>query len=194
MQRAQSVPVLASSSHRAPRDREARNRTVKSNGCGADSPSSWQQLHEIRSKLMNTQIFFEPTVEITIWKGHLYAGVWWHPHNAPLAILRPENWHTTLLRCWHPDGAAEVYEPYLVAWNELLTDMLRMLVRPKADVWGLVPVWLRIPPWRKSYTFGVPTEVLPICEILQKMLATLCHSVGYDAADVREDEFHISWN
>ena len=189
MQRSSSLPVAS----RAQRDRGERNRTVRTNGAGGDSPSGWQQLGEIRSTLMNTQLFFEPKVLIEIWKGHVYAGIWWHPCKPPQSVLRPECWHTTLLRCWRPLGAAEVFENHLEAWKELLTDMMNMLLHRQADVWGLVPVWLRVPPWRKSWTFGVPLELLPLCEVLQRMLAALCRSIS-DEADVHDDEFHISWN
>ena len=191
-QRSQSAPVLAS--REALNNREARNRTVRTTGCGPESPTSWQQLSEIRCILMNTQLWFRPEVKLEIWKGHLYAGVWWQPYNAPLSILRPENWHTTLLRCWHPLGAAKVFDKHLELWMELLTQMMHEMLNSKYDIWGRVPVWLRSPPWRQSWTFGVPLEVIPLCEILQKMLTAMCQAVSDDQADLVVDEFHISWN
>ena len=173
MPRSSSLPLLLQNSAQARRgsDREARNRTSRTNGCGGDSPTSWQQLGEIRSVLMNTQLHFQPKLLLEVWKGHLYAGIWWHTCKPPPSILRPEFWHTTLLRCWHPQGARHIFEGHLVAWEELLSDMTHTMLHPQEDVWGMVPVWLRIPPWRKSWTFGVPSEVQQTCTILQKMLA-----------------------
>ena len=192
MQRSSSAPCLRSRARRSS-DREARNRTSRTNGCGGSSPTSWTQLAEIRADLMNTRLFFSPKVLLELWKGHLYCGIWWHPRTPPQSILKPENWHTTLLRCWHPHGARLVFEHHLEAWKDRLSDMMGTMLLPQEDVWGMVAVWLRVPPWRKSWTFGVPEEVLPTCEILQKMLAALCRSIS-DLSDVHEDEFHISWN
>ena len=144
---------------------------------------------------MTTELFFRPDVRVSIWKGHLYAGIWWCPLLPPLALLQPERLHTTLIRCWHPwrYGVEWPFIPLVRGWQHTMTQMLNQLLQHQRDARGAVSAWLRCPPWKKSWTFGVPIEVLPICEILQKMLAALCRSVSSEA-DVHEDEFHISWN
>ena len=176
-------------------DRSTRNRVALTNGCGGSSPTSWKQLNAIRVKLMLTMLFFLPQVKVELWKGHVYAAVWWHPHLPPLSVMRPDKWHTTLVRCWPRGPASALFTAELLAtWTTLLQSMLDQLLLPRRR-WdtNTVGAWLRSPPWRKSYTFGVPYEVLPTCSVLQSMLAELCRSVC-PASDVAAHDFHISWN
>ena len=176
----------------AERGNRKTTRVALTNGCGENSPTSWKQLNDIRSKLMLTMLFFLPLVSVELWKGHIYAAIWWHPQMPPLSVMRPDKWHTTLVRCWstHPSFTAEL----LADWTQLMQSMLNQLLLPRRR-WdtNAVGVWLRSPPWRKSYTFGVPYEVLPTCTVLQTMLAALCRSVS-PTAQVAAHEFHISWN
>ena len=172
-------------------ERSDRTRVALTNGCGECSPTAWKQLSAIRSNLMLTMLFFLPVVNIEFWKGHIYAAVWWHPQLPPLSVMRPDKWHTTLVRCW---STSPLFTAQLLAdWTTLLQIMLNHMLQSRRRSDNTVGVWLRSPPWRKSYTFGVPFEVLQSCNVLQSMLSALCRSTC-PASHVADDEFHISWN
>ena len=63
------------------------------------SPRAQDRLAERRRKLLNTRHIMYPEVVVQHWKNHVYAAVWWWPAVYE-AMLRPEHWHTTLVRVW----------------------------------------------------------------------------------------------
>lgn len=138
-------------------------------------------------------LFFLPFVKVEFWKGHVYSAIWWHPQEPPLALLRPEYWHTTMTRCFTQSAlfTVQLLADMEALLNLLLDQMLQAPQRRRAD--RTVGVWLRIPPWKKSWTFGVPLEVLPICDMVQHTIMALCHNIDPHSF-VSKDEFHISWN
>ena len=66
-----------------------------------------------------------------------------------------------MVRAW----SEKDYGKRVKMWTESLQIMLDSLVMSlgESGAFGVphkvVPVWLRMPPWRASWTFGVPTEV-----------------------------------
>ena len=170
--------------------REALSHSV---GTDASSPTARHALYGIRSRLMGQQLWFEPVVKVEIWKAHIYAALWWNPVFPPLAILRPEKWHTTLLRAW-PQRALGELTPFLSAWSTLLQALADMILQPQRGDGGGIAVWLVPPPWRRSWTFGVPAEVRGALEPLQTVLRELVRGRDPEAYITPEPDSHISWN
>jgi hypothetical protein len=172
-----------------PCDRSSRSNS--SGVCGGESPNIWRAMLRIRHDLMNTQLCFRPTVRIESWKGHVYAAVWWGPQAAPLAVREPWRWHTTLLRAWCASTSLEkLADEHFKRWQAILNDAMAELLLGYTHV----QVWLCSPPWRKSWTFGVPEEVAHILPALHIMLSVFIRARDPGANIIVEADSHISWN
>ena len=148
---------------------------------------------EIRSSLMNTRLRMSPQVAIELWKGHVYCAVWWNPVGAPLSILQPRRWHTTILRAWLPEGQS-VPQALLDDWGMILQMIVTQVLHFEDD--NHVGAWLRVPPWRRSWTFGVPLELMPAITPLQTTASAFirAHETRADIRMPKVEEVHISWN
>ena len=132
-------------------------------------------------------------------RNYIYVGVWWRPQRAPLALLEPDLWHTTLLRCnltlpshqlaqWMATHGARI--------NILMNALLRALTFVRnAD--NTITVWLLPPPWPKSWTFGVPSNVatalMPLCDMTRRSILAVDPGADVDLDVTDSDGFHISW-
>ena len=173
---------------------EARGERVgRTLGSDGDSPSAYSALCQIRRGLMWTPMRFRPSFRVETWKGHVYAACWWHPVGAPLAVLRPERWHTTVLRAWTERDLGEI-QPYFLSWQTLLQGLMEAILWERAAGDGTVKVWMVAPPWAGSWTFGVPREVEGVLGPLQTALAALIISMDGKARVTPEADAHISWN
>ena len=129
-------------------------------------------------------------------RNYIYVGVWWRPQLAPLALREPGLWHTTLLRCNPTSSPAQFMAQHGTRINVCMNALLRSLTFARnAD--NTITVWLRVPPWQKSWTFGVPSNVvhalMPLCEMTRMSILAVDPGadIDYDAAD--SDDFHTSW-
>ena len=168
-------------------------RLVHSVGTDGNSPTAGAALYDIRRKLMSKQLLFKPTLKIEAWKGHVYAAIWWAPQDAPFGILRPERWHTTVIRAWL-SRPMEYVTPYFGSWSTLLQGLVDAILLPQTRDDGCVAVWLTPPPWKASWTFGVPAEVEGAVGPIQCALNALILSVDRRAYVTPEADAHISWN
>ena len=140
---------------------------------------------------MDTQLCFRPIVRIEAWKAHVYAAVWWAPQAPPYAVREPHRWHTTLLRAWlDSTSLAELAEEHFERWQGLLNLAMAELLNGYTHV----HVWLVPPPWRKSWTFGVPEEVAHILPALHIMLSLFIRARDPTASIILDADSHISWN
>jgi hypothetical protein len=166
---------------------------ANSNGCGGASPTSWGQLKRIWLKLLMATLFFAPTVRVEVWHGHLYAAIWWAPQRAPLSVLDATRWHTTLLRGFSATAHA-IPAAVVAQWTLVAQTVLNALIAPLRNANGEIPVRMQFPPWRRSWTFGVP---LPL-EFLHAPLRDLVQLLAsqHDAAMWFPDSGpqHVSWN
>ena len=152
-----------------------------SNGAGGASPTLWTSIPRIRSRLMNTMLFFVLIMVICLsWPGEIYAGVYWNPRGSPYGCIRPWQLHTTLLRIWPSFWDADVHMALRGhGWEEHMQALLDHLLQPQLNARGHVGAWLRIPPWWGSWTFGVPSEVEwvldPLADALKALVLSLIH-------------------
>ena len=163
-----------------------------SNGCGENSPTSWTQLDRIRMGLMWTWLSFLPIIRAEIWQGYLYVGMWMSPQGSPLSILNPRRWHTTCLRA-RPAGLTLSSSSVLaVAWEAQANLMLNHMVNRQAN--GTVRCHLVPPPWKKSWTFGVPPQLKAAIEVISLFFRASVLAADPEAQITEENAFHISWN
>jgi hypothetical protein len=164
-----------------------------SNGCGGESPTLYVQLPVIRYKLMMTQLTFQPVLRVETWKDTVYMAIWWCPQTPPLAILQPDHWHTTLMRAGMSRMSARVFvHAHGLRMQQTLAALMHILLAP-ATIGGNIRVWLAPPPWRRSYTFGVPREVAHVIEPLQTAARAIMLAYDYGVSFSDESEHHISW-
>ena len=163
-----------------------------SNGCGGESPGAWQRAAAIRGTLMNTMLFLQPVARVELWKNSVYMAIWWEPQQAPLSIMRPGNMHTTMLRCYSNGGVAR-FGQHLDAWNVALQASLNALLAPHRHGDGTVHAFLALPPWKNSWTFGVPQHLRSIGEPLARLLEAFIKAIDAQTWFGERVAEHISW-
>jgi hypothetical protein len=181
----------------APKDVEATTGQglSHSNGAGADSPTAWREVGLIREHLLMVAFWFQPRVEVSVWRGYLYAWVRMCPWRPPLAILRPQKMHVTLLRAYpSPHGPGlQAFNGLLPTWNIALQSICEAMLQP-VQRHGYVKGMLELPPFKYSWTFGPPQVVQCILEPCCRCLENLVLSVDPAATFGERIASHISWD
>ena len=122
--------------------------------------------------------------------------MWWRPQQPPLALREPELWHTTLLRCQPSIPVGLFFQQHGARLNALGQMVLRALTFQR-NANNTITVNLGLPPWARSWTFGVPQEVshalMPLCEMMRQSILAVDGGadIAFDADDA--NGFHISW-
>ena len=79
---------------------------------------------------------------------------------------------------------------YFQRWQDIANTVLAELLDDRETV----EVWLRTPPWRRSWTFGVPSEVMHVLPVLHALLSGFIRAHDPSADIIVEADAHISWN
>lgn len=141
---------------------------------------------------MWTWLSFVPVIRAEIWQGCLYVGMWMAPQMPPLSILRPSRWHTTCLRVRSSALTLGQLATRSVAWETQANAMLAQIVRWQAD--GTVLCHLLPPPWKASWTFGVPPQLSGAVAVISGFFRQAVLVADPDAEVIEENAFHIFRN
>ena len=159
-----------------------------------------RSLLRIRSMLKWTVLAMTPYVELSLWKNHIYAAVKLNLANPPPGVLRPELWHCTLCRVWTDEFSMVACSAYFPAWEKILNGLLQMHLLKYYEPNGSILTHVGIPPWRRSWTFGVRQVMQAPFAALAEATASLvtgCAHITDPTRDVvitKQHELHISWH
>ena len=180
----------------------------RSNSVGSytamESPRSTMVVHTIFLELAHDTILVRPKVKPEVWHGRLYLIIWWHPlritgSGRALPVLRPENWHTALVKAEFPWGAEQRLPRVLRRAAGVCRGFLwgRGFATSRIDGNGLVHVPLGESPINdRSWTFKVGDDQLRwamgwMQHYAQMELVAAGFWVEFDGCT---EHLHISWN
>ena len=156
------------------------------------SPTGYVTLGTLWHQVAAQRYMCRPQIEVAT---ELVTGGWcfawiilhWNSERPGPHMLRPEKWHTTLLRfSFRPDGTAPDAKDSL---QGQLTTMLYMTIPG-----GQLELEVTRPPWRKSWTFGLGGTCKTIVMALLHSSRRLTQ-IRMPAAIIADDrEMHVSWN
>jgi hypothetical protein len=150
-------------------------------------------LIQIRTFLLNTMLFFVPTIRLEIWHDTIYSIIWWGPQQAR-GIMRPDKWHTTLVRARPGLLGLAAIQTHLAAWNASLHFLLQSLLADIRSANGAVRSWITLPPWQGSWNFGVPDRMSWICEPLMLLSEGFFLQADKSVRIQERRPFHVSWH
>lgn len=165
-----------------------------SNGCGGASPTGRAEVLALRAALIHTWLAMMPLVRVSAWKGHAYFAIWWNPlPGSPSSIMRPEKWHTTLLRAWPKSIALDALVQVGQNGEAIANAILRALT-PVRFPNGSLRCHVVPPPWRNSWNFGVPPQAGHAIPVIHEFLKQLMLSADPECTVIEEADSHISWH
>ena len=164
---------------------------------GFDSPTGYQQISRLWHSVKDAAPYFcLPRVVcssddegITLYKG--WCIVWWNPQDPSSAMMRPELWHTTVLR-WEGPKDVPLAARSLKKMQRDMDSIVPTLLAEDLSI----PLQLCRAPWPKSFTFGLPGDSAArrFSEAVKAVSLILMHR-WFPEAEVLEDRpLHISWH
>jgi hypothetical protein len=162
-------------------------------GTDGSSPTSWQSLSRIYDDVRASGYLAAPLVETYVdawpeddsYEYRLQAMVRWNITAPHANMLRPQLWHTSLLVAY---GSAE--DPWTIRDRVHLELSQRLAVCQVLATFP--PLFLGLPPWKRSWTFGIEGHHLQVCRMLQVVGEILCETNGARLRTRRP--LHISWH
>ena len=155
---------------------------------GQDSPTGVRTQAAFRQEALTTVYTCRPRVAPSVWPNRWGVLVWflvlWNPDPPVRGAIRPELFHTTLIRVATLDRFALVGEVQRVVVSivELLQNVLNAITEG-----GFVRLRL-VTPWTRSWSFApADPDVRELCEILRLVAGRAVRASGiFEPPNVRE--------
>ena len=190
----------------SPSDRELQRRPVTIGIPGMQSPMGVQRLSQLWHRVKETRLIVVPQLKFTChpmsnvedpWTQQIpddeqyvriYCIIHWRVQNPDPAMLRPKNWHTTLLR------ATAVYTkalPWHLEYSELRLRHIMSVFWPERSM----QLHLSFPPWRRSWNFGLDKSQTQVCQMIRESCKHFLMEANERFIWLQPDrEIHVSWN
>ena len=132
----------------------------------------------------------QPTVEISTEDGFAWVIVWWRPVTTSIRMLRPDAWHTTVLRFTVPPEYSPATQALAKAEYQAGLDALLAILSPIDEL------DLARAPWKRSWNFGLAADSKRLAfAAAVEACAVMLQKKYYVGAEVAERrELHISWH
>ena len=163
---------------------------------GAGSPTATRTACTLWHSLADsTLIMCNPKLEVaTSAYGYdqrtlfIWVIVWWRPVQHYRGMLRPDQWHSTLVRATCRAHDPEATKERLRTIGDTLGMVLKQCV-------NISPYPLRVTraPWRRSWNFGLAGDTFETCTTIRNLADYMLRREP-DIAIQPHWELHISWH
>ena len=162
---------------------------------GFESPSGYQQISRLWHSVNDAAPYFcllrvvcsSDDEGITLYKG--WCIVWWNLQETNSAMMRPELWHTTVLR-WEGPKDAPLAARTMKKMQRDMDSIVPTLLATDLSI----PLQLCRAPWPKSFNFGLPVDSAArrFCEAIKAVSVILMHKWFPEAEMLEDRPLHIS--
>jgi hypothetical protein len=162
---------------------------------GGDSPTAVRTAVTLWHSLVASTILCDPVLEVSsesFGDGNamlfVWVIVWWHPIGRYRGMLRPAQWHSTLVRATVRAAANVDTLTRLRDFERTLSDVLQRSLGSRP-----YPLHVTRAPWRQSWNFGLADDALQLCTILRLLADRLLRQLAGISLQEHRD-LHISWH
>jgi hypothetical protein len=164
-------------------DRKRRPTTLGVSSC--DSPTSYPALGRIHFELRSMRHAVAPSLDVQLFEGKCYVMVWMNPIIPHTAMLKPAEWHCTVVRArW---SATVFHEGSTKALAKRLK-LIYTTIGPPTEL------QLTAPPWKKSWTFGLDDSWTRFLQSLRASADTMMYQIDANVRILEHRELHLSWH
>ena len=153
------------------------------------SPTGYKVLAAMHKSMRNTLYDVKPNLRVVYFDDSIYVMVFIGFEKPHVHMLRPDEWHCTLLRAyWSTDNIS----------TDVIKKKVDLMRERVLKVWNaLTPeqqLTLHPPPWQQSWCFGLPKNWVLFFEALRSSCEWILFSIDGRAYLRTRREFHLSWN